>query len=283
MNTVFIHTNNKQSIGAVLSRYSLSKNSKNSKAFKIEFINVDELPEFQDFHGKTYLRNGQEIIHDMNDLQSFTLSRFMPPQLMYYQGRAVVIDPDIFAIGDVNELFALDMQGNAIAVCRKKDAWDSSMMLLDCAKLKRWKMEDILGRLERRELDYVDLMTLKTEKSVLEVPRIWNNLDTLTPETMLLHTTNRLTQPWKTGLKIDFHRNPMPRLFGIIPREWVHRLLGKYPTHYQPHPDKTIEQLFFRLVKDALAEGALKREFIEAETEQKHVRPDLLQKAAMVL
>ena len=40
----------------------------------------------------------------MEDLQSFTPLRFMPPQLMGYEGRAIVIDPDVFAVGDVYEL-----------------------------------------------------------------------------------------------------------------------------------------------------------------------------------
>ena len=39
-----------------------------------------------------------------DDLQSFTPLRFMPPELMGYQGRAVVVDPDVFAVGDVFEL-----------------------------------------------------------------------------------------------------------------------------------------------------------------------------------
>ena len=46
-----------------------------------------------------------------DDLQSFTPLRFLPPQLMGYQGRAVVIDPDIFATGDIWELLSRDMAG----------------------------------------------------------------------------------------------------------------------------------------------------------------------------
>ena len=42
----------------------------------------------------------------------------MPPELMGYQGRAVVIDPDIFAIGDIWELLTRDMQGKQTVVAR---------------------------------------------------------------------------------------------------------------------------------------------------------------------
>ena len=38
---------------------------------------------------------------------------------MDYQGRALVIDPDVFAAGDVWDLLQRDMQGHAI-LCRPK-------------------------------------------------------------------------------------------------------------------------------------------------------------------
>ncbi len=280
MNTVFIHTNNKQGLGAILSHYSFKRASKNPDAFDVRYINTDETHAFQNFHGKKYLRAGREILYDRDDLQSFTLSRFMPPELMQYQGKAVVVDPDIFAFSDVNELFRLDMQGNPIAACRKHDAWDSSMMLLDCAQLRHWKISDILRRLEQKEIDYNDMTQLRKEESILELPRIWNNLDTLTPDTKLIHTTKRLTQPWKTGLKIDFifYPNSPGEIFGFIPREPLLKLLGRIPTHYQPHPNREIEQFFFGLTKDALRDGAITREYLETEISQKHIRPDILEK-----
>ena len=46
-----------------------------------------------------------------DDLQSFTPLRFIPPELMGYQNRAVIIDTDIFAVGDVWELLSRDMAG----------------------------------------------------------------------------------------------------------------------------------------------------------------------------
>ena len=43
----------------------------------------------------------------------------MPPGLMGYEGRSVVIDPDIFAVADVWELLTRDMQGKAILARRR--------------------------------------------------------------------------------------------------------------------------------------------------------------------
>jgi len=198
-----------------------------------------------------------------------------------YEGKAVVIDPDIFAVKDLSPIFDMDMTGKSIAACRKKNHWDTSFMLMDCGKLTHWRIEDILKGLADKKLDYsIDVMSLKhePEDSILELPRIWNNLDTLTPETAAVHMTERMTQPWKTGLPIDFTRNPMPKVFGIIPREPIHKLLGKYPTHYQRHSDPKIEAFFFGLAREALKNGVITKDWVKKEVEAGHIRKDFWEK-----
>lgn len=278
MKTVFIHTNNKQYIGALLGKFSIERKLPSGTDITVKIINVDNLPVFKNFAGKTYLRGGKEMVYDPNDLQSFTLSRFMPPEEMNFEGRAIVIDPDIFATDDITPLMNLDMKGCAIAACKKGDSWQSSSMLMECSKLTHLRISDLLSKLENKELDYTDIMSLKKESSILELPSIWNSLDVLTKETKLLHTTNRLTQPWRTGLPIDFTRSPMPKILGIIPREIIQKILGKYPTHYLPHPNKEIELFFLTLVKDAIAAGALTKDLIEHEVQAGHVRKDIFSK-----
>ena len=58
------------------------------------------------------------------------------------EGRAIVVYPDVFAIGDINELFDRDMENKAI-FAKPRPGYKghanyvaSSVMLLDCAKLK---------------------------------------------------------------------------------------------------------------------------------------------------
>lgn len=276
MNKIFIHTNTKQLLGAKLSQYSFEKNT-TLPDLSVELLNVDHVDAFKKFDGTEFVRDGKVRTYTLDDLQSFTLSRFMPPQLMNYQGRAMVIDPDIFALQNVDKLFTEDMRGHAIAACAKKEAWDTSMMVMDCSKLQHWDIESILHKLASKHLDYNNLMQLKNEDqdSILRVPRIWNNLDTLTSDTKIIHTTGRLTQPWKTGLPIDFTINPMQKIFGIIPREPIHKILGKYPTHYKPHPDKKIEKWFFTLVKDALRDGAITRKDIQNGIDTGDLRKDI--------
>jgi hypothetical protein len=276
---IYIHTNNKQKLGAKLAKYAMERYL-TDKEIVVQILNVDELAPFKNFAGVEYKRKGKLIKYDPTDLQSFTLSRFMPPQLNGYEGRAMVIDPDIFALADVSEFFNQDMEGKKIACCIKKDARDSSVMLFDCAQMRDWSIEKILGMLKSKELDYSDIMELRvfTESDIKPVPRIYNNLDTLTDDTVLVHTTNRLTQPWSTGLKIDFTRNNPGSYFGIIPKIPILKLMGKWPSTYQPHPDPRVEQIFFNLLKEALTNHVVTKSELEEEVEKNRLRKDIFEK-----
>jgi hypothetical protein len=95
---VFIHTNHRQWIGALVSAYSMRRNSAHGDDFEVEFIHTKDHPFLREKEGKEFLRGGTSRVWQMEDLQSFTPLRFMPPQLMGYQGRAVVVDPDVFAV-----------------------------------------------------------------------------------------------------------------------------------------------------------------------------------------
>ena len=102
--TVFIHTNHRQMLGALVSQYSMKRNASNPDEFDVQLIDHADHAFFKDYEGREYLRDGASRVWRNNDLQSFTPLRFMPPELMGYQGRAVVTDPDVFAVGDVMEL-----------------------------------------------------------------------------------------------------------------------------------------------------------------------------------
>ena len=114
---VFIHTNHKQVTGALVAEHSLRRNSRYADKFDIRIIHTKDYPVLRAREGQPYLRDGVKRIWRYDDLQSFTTLRFMPPELMGYQGRAVVVDPDVFAVGDVWELLDRDMEGAAL-MCR---------------------------------------------------------------------------------------------------------------------------------------------------------------------
>src|SRR6476620_10489786 len=202
---IFIQTNNKQSIGAIVSAYSM-KRSPHADKFDVTIMHKENYPWFAKRDGQTYKRHGVDRVWHENDLQTFTLTRFLPPQLMGYQGRALVVDPDVFAVQDVWELLTRDMQGKAI-MCRgskfKNGAWASSVMLLDCAKLKHWDVEKSFNELFEGKRDYHSWISLLMEdqSTIGAFENEWNDFDKLTPNTKMIHNTRRRTQPWKTGLK----------------------------------------------------------------------------------
>ena len=78
---IFIQPNNKQSIGAIVSAYSM-KRSPNADKFDVTIMQQEAYPFFSRREGQSYMRHGVQRVWHENDLQSFTLTRFMPPKLM---------------------------------------------------------------------------------------------------------------------------------------------------------------------------------------------------------
>ena len=99
-NTVFIQANARQMLGAKISAESFRKASKAPDSFDVAIMDAEDYPRLMR-KGQSILRAGVVRQWDPDDLQSFTPLRFAPPKLMGYQGKAVVVDPDCFGVGDV--------------------------------------------------------------------------------------------------------------------------------------------------------------------------------------
>jgi hypothetical protein len=286
LGTVFIHTNPRQMLGAYVSRHSLRRNSARSEAFDVRIISTDDHPFLAAREGQPFLRDGATRVWHMDDLQSFTPLRFMPPELMDYDGRAVVIDPDVFAQGDIAELLERDMQGRSILVRAKTGSKAkqglkaSSVMLLDCAKLGHWQVEKTFDKMFTREVDYMDWISLCLENpaSLGSLEPQWNDLDHLDSDTKLIHNTKRWTQPWKTGLPVDFVPGDRTRAFPPIGylRRARRKLFGDYGLlgRYKRHPDPNQEAFFFGMLRECLEEGEISEAFLRGEMAQNHVRHD---------
>ena len=292
--TVFIHTNDQQIVGAYAAMYSMKKTSNHPGSFDTKLIRLEETPHLLKRQGQRYLRKGKNAVWLNEDLQSFSPLRRIVPQLMGFQGRAVVTDPDVFAIGDIYDLLTMDMNGKAILCRNVSDGYKSnghkfyasSVMLLDCAKLRHWRWDEEINQMFANELDYGPWIGLHTEDPVTigEITEDWNSFDKLTSSTKLLHTTERLTQPWKTGLPIDFDQTtkPYPQSTAASLWRWITRKVGlgiqteplAKVQLYQTNPDPAQEQLFFSLLKGAIEEGYLDPKLLWDSIERKNVRPD---------
>ncbi|MBI3248227.1 MAG: hypothetical protein HYZ50_17105 [Deltaproteobacteria bacterium] len=288
--TVFIHTNHKQLVGALVSAHSLRRNSRHADQFEVRILQHKDFPFFQAREGRPFLRDGGSRVWSNDDLQSFTPLRFMPPEAMGYRGRAVVIDPDVFAVGDIHPLLSMDMQGKAImCVARpghnqRPEYLASSVMLLDCAQLTDWRCEEQFNELFAFKRDYTQWIYLglePRERIGLLTPD-WNHFDTLTEHTRLLHNTKRQTQPWKTGLPRDYtvreKRNWQAQLKATRQRVtgWI---AGpqRVTAYYAHHPDPRQEAFFFDLLRECLEQGIVTEAFLQEEMQQNHLRHDTLE------
>jgi hypothetical protein len=282
---VFIPTNEKQIVGALVAEYALRRNSRHAEAFDVRILQREKNDFISRYEGRRYLRDGAWRVWSDDDLQSFTPLRFLPPEQMGYQGRAVVIDPDIFAVGDVWELLSRDMQGKAVLARRragwkKKTSWASSVMLLDNAKLTHWRCEQDFAALFEGKRDYADWICLRCEPeaSLGLLEDEWNDFDRLSAQTRLLHNTRRWTQPWKTGLPVDFV--PGDKVLGLpfVDRlmRWRRELFGDHALlgRYVRHPDRHQEQFFFGLLRECLDRGVVSEAQLREEIRRNHVRHD---------
>ncbi len=172
--------------------YSLRKHS--SIALEIRYLKLAELP----------LRRA----HDPLASTEFTYSRFLVPWLCNYQGTALFMDNDMLCLGDIKELAELDMRPYALRVVKHdyhptntvkmygcpqttypRKNW-SSLMLMDCAKLRLWTREVV----ETQSGAYLHRFQDIPDEQIGDLPRTWNTLDWMDEHTRLIHYTNG--GPW---------------------------------------------------------------------------------------
>ena len=97
----------------------------------------------------------------------------------------------------------------------------------------------------------------------------------------MLHTTRRKTQPWKTGLPVDWQPAERFRLFP--PVAWLMRarrqLFGAYAFmgKYKPHPNQNQERLFFGLLRECMEQGIVTEQMLRDEMARNHVRHDAIE------
>lgn len=292
MRKVFIQSNRRQIIGAKVAKYSILKHSKCPEKFEVEILNQESFLTLSKISGRPYTRGGKIAYWDNDDLQSFTPLRFLPPKLMNYRGRAIVIDPDVFFLTDINELFDLDMCGKSIAVRPLSIIPDgpiqcaTSVMLLECSRLRHWDWDTMIDEIFNMKADYTSWMSLQFEKpeSILFLEEAWNSFDTLAPETKVLHNTARKTQPWKTGLELEYRmKSPIsrPLKFSHLKpgslRSYLRFLWDKrFNNKYQRHPDPKQERLFFDLLRGSIEKGIISHRDLENEVMARHVRTDII-------
>lgn len=262
-------------MGARIAAYSFKRNSRSPQRFDVRILDIRDFPRLME-PGQTLIREGVERSWDPDDLQSFTPLRFAPPELMGFEGRALVTDPDCFAVADCCELLDREMDGKAIlAACRPRQKGEtpffaSSVMLLDCARLRHWKFDEMLDGLFGHKFDYIawNRLELEDRSTIGILDPEWNDFDTLTSRTRILHTTKRRTQPWKSGLPVDYrwYGGGLLGLAGRLRRP-----------RYKKHPDQNQEALVYSLLAEMIDKGLVTKDELKRETAANHMRHDSLE------
>jgi hypothetical protein len=289
---VWVHTNDHQLLAAKVAAHAFRSRSRHADEFDVRLLRLEETPRLVARDGQRHVWNGGWHTFRCRDANSFLALRRLVPELMGFRGRALVVDPDVFAVGDVFELLCRDMRGKAILCRRRYDTladpprwtYATSVMLLDCARLTHWQWDREMDEIFRGAVDFGPWIGLTTEPAVHigALEDEWNDFDTLTERTKLLHNTERRTQPWATGLPVDAHllrRSAVaaPR-GGLLQR--VLRRIGSASARPEPmplnmpHPDPQQERLFFALLAECLETGEVSEDLVREAIRRGYVRTD---------
>jgi hypothetical protein len=236
---VYIQTNSKQFLASKVSAYSFVRFGHNVKLMSFEESEI-----LKKYLGKKYLKNGKLKTYE-NDLQSFTPLRFLAPTLNNNKDLILVIDPDIFAINDP-KIILDNVNDDYDLYCTSYNQILRSEMMLVNAKKIQWNFEKIIKELFEFKIDYKDLMSLSFDTSlkIKIIENKFNSHDKITDDTILLHTTNRITQPWKEDLLIDFDigNKTILNYLKNITKKTLGMKFDKniVESKYQKHPDNMV-------------------------------------------
>lgn len=200
-NKVFIGYDSREDIAYQVLKYSIEKNAK--KPVEIIPLKLKELTAERHFN------------RPQDPLQSteFTYTRFLVPHLCGYEGTAIFMDCDMLCLGDINEVFELDLKNQALKVVKhdhrpsntvKMDGkvqtsyprknW-SSFMLLNCRKLTMWTKEAV----ETMPAKWLHRFEPIPDEQIGDIPNTWNVLDRFDETTKLIHYTEG--GPWFENYK----------------------------------------------------------------------------------
>ena len=150
---VFIQSNKFQKLAAKVARYSFIKNGFDD----VEILDLESCDILNRNVGKQYLRNGKLVSFEYNDLQSFTLLRFLPPKIQS-SGFCLVIDPDIFAIKNPIENLRKIITKDVDIFCTEiNNQLRSEVMILNLEN-KIWDYNRLIEDLFNQRIDYSKLL-----------------------------------------------------------------------------------------------------------------------------
>jgi len=277
---IYICTNKFQKLAAKVAAYSFYRFGYKN----IEILELEKNDLLKSKLNLTYLRNGK-LVKFIDDLQSFTLLRFLPFTQNNFE-KCLIIDPDVFALKNPkNELNKIFHKENFQIACTKiENKFRSEVMLLKNIKIN-WTFDKIINDLFAHKIDYKELINLTSEKyfsDIFTLPIAFNHHDNIQNDTLFLHTSKRITQPWKEGLKIDFQKEGISNIY--ILKQFLKKFLKiKYDIYgisnsYVKHPNKNVSEKVQTLFKKSFVSGYINKLELENALENKYVSSIFIKK-----
>tara|TARA_Y100000590_G_C15701491_1_gene1006959 strand:+ start:1538 stop:2380 length:843 start_codon:yes stop_codon:yes gene_type:complete len=278
---VYIQSNRYQLIAANVAKYSFER-----FGCKVNIMDAEKNELLKKSFNKNIIRNKKTITYK-DDLQSFTLLRFLAPQLDNYKNKILVIDPDIFALKNPKDLYDKFVNETINIVCTYYGESPRSEMMMINANKVSWKFEKIVEDLFNLQLDYSDLMKLKFDNSLVinKIENKYNSHDKLDENTVLLHTTSRITQPWKIGLNVDFERHYTKK---YLIKENIKRLMSmKYnydalSKKYIMHKNKLVFETICKLFKEAYKSNYITKEMLNLSIDNNYISKEFCEMAEII-
>lgn len=191
---------------------------------------------------------------------NFGFVRFYLPSLFDYSGRAIYMDADQLVLADVAELDAALDGDHAIALVTQPEGMfkgrpvkpgnQSSVMVVDCAKLTDWRPETMFDHIvpntetpETGQIRYADFMNLTWFDPALiqSLDPRWNHFNIVRDDTKLVHFSHVRAQPWKK-------------------------------------PSHELAPTWTEWLKAAMAAGAIRKRELAAEIAKGHIHPTYLRR-----
>lgn len=175
----------------------------------------------------------------------FSFARFDIPRLCGYAGRGIYLDADMLVFGDIADLWTQPLDDADLLYSQSHPHMgrtpQTAVMLLNCEAL-RWDVGEIVRGLDAGAYSYGELMgelaITPRDRQKPGLPYWWNSLEQYDPgRTCLLHFTDMDTQPW-----VAENRNG---------------------------------ELWLGALRDALDEGCIGRDALDAAVAAGHVSPML--------
>ena len=269
---IYIQSNPQQELAAKISLFSFKKYGFNN----VEILKLHEFSSLKNKFGKKYLSLGRFVKYDPHDLQSFTFLRFIPPKI--HNDFCLVIDPDVFAVKDpTKELKNIINYNKFKILCTIKNGnFKSEVTFLNCDKFNLWNFDNLIEEMFLGKIDYQEVINFHflDKNNIGKLNENFNVWDEINNDTILLHTTNRITQPWKEGLKVDFKvytskynyfKNFIKKTVGL---NYNKKIFAK---NYIQHPNSKVNNFVRNIFKEAIDNNIINSEEINYSLENSFI------------